>query len=331
MNALYKVSAVSLGVLFALFTVSAPAQSPREQLDKLAAQLRTHPGDSALREKVIKLAHTVKPAPAVPEEARRMFVRGNSAFKEAKTPDEFNRVVALYNDAANLAPWWADVYFNLAKAQEQKQSYPEAIAALKFYLLAAPKAPDARDAQDKIYVLEEKAERAGKVTAEKAAAAQQTAQRKQLASTLSSQLSSMFAGKVMRAQYECTLNPNVFTGCTLAEYKINSNWQIFNAVYPRGVLFEVSPDGDKIHFRVGYDNGPKFGGGGYFNPYVGTPTVNDMNSIKWADDQGKPKTIQFWHSKTGQPVYEITDAPVAQEAPGFDPSRRYRYSKHIGE
>ena len=69
--------------LFA-FMVSAHAQSPREQLTQMVEQLQKTPSDNALREKIIKLAREVKPAPAVPEEANRAFVRGNVFQKEAK-------------------------------------------------------------------------------------------------------------------------------------------------------------------------------------------------------------------------------------------------------
>ena len=326
-------------IMFLIFIVLIPtvhAANPRDELKQLTAQLQGNPTDTTLREKIIKVAQSIKPAPTVPEEARRLFVQGNSAFKDAKSAQEFDRTIALYRDASIRAPWWADVYFNLAKAYEQRQSYGDSIAALKLYLQAAPKAPDAREVQDRIYVLEEKGDRLAKAAAEQAAAARQAtevaAQKKQWASALSSQLNAMFAGKVMRTQYVCTLDPNVFTGCTFAEYK-GSNWYTFNAVYPRGVLFEVSPDGEKVHFRIGFDNGPQYGGSGYFPPYVGTPTGYDINTISWRDnyDQNKHKTIQFWSNTKGQPVYELSDAPAPPETPGFDPNVRYRYDRNIGE
>ena len=70
--------------IFLAIELSVNAQSAREQLDQWVTQLRTNPGDNALRERIIKLAQEIKPAPAVPEEARRPLVQGNSAFQDAK-------------------------------------------------------------------------------------------------------------------------------------------------------------------------------------------------------------------------------------------------------
>lgn len=70
-------------------TASAYAQSPREQLNQLTAQLQQTPTDNVLRERIIKLGAEIKPAPAIPEEARRPFVRANTALKDAKTEAEY--------------------------------------------------------------------------------------------------------------------------------------------------------------------------------------------------------------------------------------------------
>jgi tetratricopeptide (TPR) repeat protein len=129
------------------------------QLQQYVAELQKKPDDQALREKIIKLALTLKPKPAIPEEARRHFVRGNTALKDAKDASDYDRAIARYNDALLVAPWWPEPYFNLAKALELRESYDQAIAALKLYLLAAPQAEDARAAQDMIYALQDKKER----------------------------------------------------------------------------------------------------------------------------------------------------------------------------
>ena len=44
----------------------ANAESPREQLKQMVGQLQQNPDDNALREKIIKLAQKIKPAPAIP-------------------------------------------------------------------------------------------------------------------------------------------------------------------------------------------------------------------------------------------------------------------------
>jgi tetratricopeptide (TPR) repeat protein len=150
---------------------AAIAESPREQLKQMAAQLQKSPTDYALREKIIKLARGLKPAPVIPEEARRSFVRGNTAFSEAKGQDDYARAVQRYEEALLIAPWWGDPYFNLAKAQEMRQDYGRAIQSLKFFVLTGPSADDARKAQDYSYVLEDKQEKLTKEKSEQEAAA----------------------------------------------------------------------------------------------------------------------------------------------------------------
>ena len=131
------------------------AQSPQEQMLQLVAQLQKSPTDNALREKIIKLAVAMKPAPEIPEDARRPFVRGNTAIKTASGPDDYANAIKLYQDALLIAPWWADAYFNLARGQELHQEYDAAIQSVKFFLMTSPSAADARDSQDHIYALEE--------------------------------------------------------------------------------------------------------------------------------------------------------------------------------
>ena len=143
--------------IFLALTAGAHAQSPRDQLSQLTEQLQKTPTNDALRERVLTIARQVKPVPAIPEEARRAFVRGNAAMSDAKAPEDYGRAVQLYEDATKLAPWWPDPYYNLAKAREQRQEYDAAIRSLRFYLLADLPASERRETQDRIYVLEEKA------------------------------------------------------------------------------------------------------------------------------------------------------------------------------
>lgn len=154
-----KLTTNVLALIYGLLLLAnvAHAESARDQLHQMVAQLQKTPADNELRERILKHAQQIKPAPAVPEEARRAFVRGNAAMSNAKAPEDYGRAVQLYEEATKLAPWWADPYYNLAKAREQRQEYGAAIRSLRFYLLADIPAADMREAQDRIYVLEEKA------------------------------------------------------------------------------------------------------------------------------------------------------------------------------
>ncbi|OIQ98096.1 hypothetical protein GALL_198600 [mine drainage metagenome] len=160
MKSVTKFLALMSGAL--LLANGAYALSPREQLKQMVEQLQKAPQNSALRENIIKLSMKLKPVPAIPEEARRAFVRGNAAFGDAKNPDDYARAVERYQEALLIAPWWGDPYFNLAKAQEMRQEYSSAIEALKLFVLTGPVADDARKAQDYSYVLEDKEDRVAK-------------------------------------------------------------------------------------------------------------------------------------------------------------------------
>lgn len=237
---------VSRFVVFLIVLVgmtTANAANPREQLNQMVNQLRAHPTDTALREKIIELARSIKPAPTVPEEARKAFVRGNSAFADAKNTEEFERAITLYRDASTHAPWWGDVYFNLAKALEQRQHYGEAVTCLKLYLLAAPSAPDARKVQDKIYVLEEKAERTAKETNAKAQAEAAKAERRRWATEIVQWLRTNYGGRLERNSV-CGAPGRSSVQCSDAEVAGN-NW---HQVYSQAGNDTLDLRGDNVRF-----------------------------------------------------------------------------------
>lgn len=135
----------------------------REALNHYVAALQSAPEGSAkeqqLREKIINLAQKIQPPPAVPEEAKKFSVRGGVAIKEAKSTSDYAEAAKEFSKALKIAPWWAETYFNLAVAQEKAGELDIAIRSLKFYLLAAPNAPDAQQAKNQIYALEYRQEK----------------------------------------------------------------------------------------------------------------------------------------------------------------------------
>lgn len=162
---------------FSLFTpgiVSAASKKSAdlETLKEYVADLKKNPTDKALREKIIKLALTMKPAPAVPEEAERGMVRGTTFFSKAVDSTGYKKAIAELESAANTAPWLAVAYYNLGVVQEKAGLYSDAIQSLKLYLLAAPDAKNSRDVKNTIYALEADVEdlQASKNTAPSAAA-----------------------------------------------------------------------------------------------------------------------------------------------------------------
>ena len=143
----------------------AQAQTANSQqtLNQYVVDLQSNPNDTALRGKIIALAQIMRPAPAIPEEARGHYVMATTFAEKVKSDTErardssdlklasagFERAVAEYKAALLAAPWWADAYKKLAIAQKAASQYDDAIASLNLYLLTQP--ADARDAQDEIY------------------------------------------------------------------------------------------------------------------------------------------------------------------------------------
>jgi hypothetical protein len=79
-------------ITFLAVAASAYAQPPREQLQQMVQQLQKSPNDNVLREKIIKLARTMRPAPAVPDtaqitDAKRRIAGLEFGIEKANTPE----------------------------------------------------------------------------------------------------------------------------------------------------------------------------------------------------------------------------------------------------
>jgi len=135
--------------------------NPRAALVQLTARLNDNPQDQATRHVVIKLASGMKPAPAIPEEARRHFVEGTVIVKAAKNPAQQGLAAQSFTEALKIAPWWSDAYYNLGVAQELAEQYEAAEQSFGLYLLSNPGDSERREVQDRIYALAAKRRLAG--------------------------------------------------------------------------------------------------------------------------------------------------------------------------
>lgn len=152
-------------------SVHAQTPNPQETLNQYVSDLQKNPNDNALREKIIKFVHTMKPAPAIPEEARRNYVMAKTLFKDAKSIQDYDDALAKFRTAVSLAPWWSEAYLDMGLAYEAAQQYTEAIDALKLYVVANPDSEKSRKAQDEIYIIEAKKEKAAKESSPEVVAA----------------------------------------------------------------------------------------------------------------------------------------------------------------
>lgn len=94
----------------------------------------------------------------VPEEAKKYYYRGQAALEIAKTNEDYSAAINEYNEAAKLAPNWADVYFAIGQVYEKMGKYADAIQNYKKYLELSPNAQNAETVRATIYKLEYKEE-----------------------------------------------------------------------------------------------------------------------------------------------------------------------------
>ncbi len=232
-------------IILAILTLmaSAQAQSPREQLSQMVEQLQKTPTDNALREKIIKLAQGVKPAPTVPPEAKRAFVMGGTYQKEAKSPEDFALAVKAFQDATTAAPWWGDAYYNLSVALESAKRYDEAKGALTLYLLSNPK--DAEQAQERLYAIDAKKVLAAKQRAE-AAKPNFRGKWRQSKDSIVSWARNGYSGECMNSAIDITEDtPN--------QWSVRHG--LGNDILPGNTISDVRVNGRQLSFRVHYDAG----------------------------------------------------------------------------
>jgi tetratricopeptide (TPR) repeat protein len=162
-------------MLFALICLSlltpslfVQAQSPQDTLNQYVSDLQRNPSDTALRERIINLAREMNPPPAIPEEARRHYVKASTLLEDAKQPSDSADAAEEFRQALLVAPWWGEAYMKMGLAQETAQRYDEAIASLKLFMAAKPQDEVLRKTQDEIYKIEAKRDKAAKVAKAKA-------------------------------------------------------------------------------------------------------------------------------------------------------------------
>jgi len=153
MKKICPVILLTLALVFALQPFAqAQSSNPRQTLDQYISDLQRSPNDNTLREKIIRHVQTMRPTPAIPEEARRHFVMARTLENKVKDAKKYELAISEYREALLIAPWWPEAYNNMGILLEQAGQYDEATRALKLYVLTNPK--DAREAQDKIYAVD---------------------------------------------------------------------------------------------------------------------------------------------------------------------------------
>jgi tetratricopeptide (TPR) repeat protein len=119
----------------------------RAQLASELAEFQSNPQDTILRGRIVELAKSLNPAPAIPQLAQDDFSKAVAQLSAASTPDSFDTVAQLFEQVAVQAPWYADAYFNAASAYTKANRYEAARRNLALYLAALRPGVDTRNAE----------------------------------------------------------------------------------------------------------------------------------------------------------------------------------------
>ncbi|MGB9080664.1 MAG: hypothetical protein WCD00_05145, partial [Desulfuromonadaceae bacterium] len=117
-------------------------------------QLKKTPSDNALREQIIKLVPTLKPAPALPDAAITFEGRAQFAFNSAKSENDFLVAAQEYEKAVAAAPWVPGYYADLCTIYEKAGKFEAAKRHCGFYLTSLTDPAQITDVKRRIAGLE---------------------------------------------------------------------------------------------------------------------------------------------------------------------------------
>lgn len=307
-----------------------------EQLPQLVLQLQKTPTDNALRENIIKLAASMKPAPALPDQALKYEGRAQFAFKSAKSESDYFAAAQEYEKAVAAAPWVAGYYSDLCTIYEKAGKYADAKQSCGFYLIALSDPNEISDLKKRIAGLDYGIEQAAKAKADAEAAAN-TPQAK--AKAMLATLQKTYGGPAVQLLI-CGTKLNQYWKCTDAEARA-SNWM--DAVLVDSVpanradpiVYKIDgKDGEMIRMELGsilWQNGSR---GGAFAIACGKPNGDDPNRMTWygcpdfaagmANQVFDDVKVIFTTTSSGQPLIEYRDSCGGKL--GADSCRRSQFT-----
>lgn len=119
-------------------------------LKRDVTQLADASKDEARFQEAARAYRAASVKPQLPEDARRYKVQAEDAARNRR----FEAAADLFAKALQIAPWWPEGHFNRAVILGELAQPDSAILEMKRYLRLVPNAPNARAAQDKIYLWE---------------------------------------------------------------------------------------------------------------------------------------------------------------------------------
>lgn len=154
-----------LVLIVCLAALVTPSQVRAQSVNELVVQLRAHPNDEHLRSRIIRSVLAAHKKPALPSAFREKLGAGNYAFKNARGTAGYAAAAQMFEEAALVAPWVPDAYYNMGLAYEGAKDYNNAIKSFHLYLTAAPNAPDADKISEKLGALKYAASHAAEADA----------------------------------------------------------------------------------------------------------------------------------------------------------------------
>ena len=119
----------------------------RNQLATELTDFQSNPQDLTLRNKIIVLAKSLEPAPAIPLLAQDDFAKATAQLAAASSQDDFETAAQLFEQIVVLAPWYAEAYYNAADAYAKANEYDRARRNLSLYLSAVRPGIDTQNAE----------------------------------------------------------------------------------------------------------------------------------------------------------------------------------------
>jgi tetratricopeptide (TPR) repeat protein len=107
--------------------------------------------------RIARLVAGLIPPPAIPAEAFQQAAAGEVLLKQGQTRQDFAKATEHFAKAAQLAPWWGSIYYNLALACEAAGDPAGASRAYEAFLIVEPGTTQAAPVRARVTSLQAKA------------------------------------------------------------------------------------------------------------------------------------------------------------------------------
>lgn len=109
---------------------------PREETNRLAAEIRKNPDNDQLRRELIDLlrdrGHRLKPL----SEKNNALRQKAAGLFDSGTPPDLEHAVKLYRSLANAVPWETSLYMDLGMTYEKMKNWEQAKRYYELFLYA---------------------------------------------------------------------------------------------------------------------------------------------------------------------------------------------------